>query len=342
MRNFDKIALLVFLAGFIGLSALIAGCGNPKSSARIVCTTGMVRDVVQTLVGTNETVVALMGSGVDPHLYDPLGPDIAALNSAEIVFYTGLHLEGKMGELLEDLEKKGKTVVAVGEAIPENLLIKEGGGAKDFDPHVWMSVSTWTEIIDPVLDTLSKAQPGKADAFGANAAALRAELAAFGANSAALRAELAELDGYVKKCIGAIPPDARILITAHDAFAYFGRDYGLEVEGIQGISTDDEAGLERINELVDLLVTRKIPAVFVESTVPPKHVAALIEGAKSKGHDVRIGGELFSDAMGADGSYEGTYLGMIDHNATIISRALGGADAAPEKGRTGKLSGEQK
>jgi len=326
MKKYVPIALLVFLAGFIGLSALIAGCGNPKSSARIVCTTGMVRDVVQTLVGTNETVVALMGSGVDPHLYDPLGPDIAALNSADIVFYTGLHLEGKMGELLEDLEKKGKTVVAVGEAIPENLLIKEGGGEKDFDPHVWMSVSTWTEIIDPVLDTLSKAEPGKATAFGANAAALRAELA--------------ELDGYVKKSIGAIPEDSRMLITAHDAFAYFGRDYGLEVEGIQGISTDDEAGVQRINELVDLLVARKIPSVFVESTVPPKHVAALIEGAKSKGHDVRIGGELFSDAMGADGTYEGTYLGMIDHNATIISRALGGADAAPEKGRTGKLSGE--
>jgi len=324
MRISKPITLSALLCGLVGLSLLVAGCGKPKSSARVVCTTGMVRDVVQTLVGPDETVLALMGSGVDPHLYDPLGPDIAALNGADIVFYTGLHLEGKMGVLLEDLEKKGKTVVAVGEAIPENLLLKEGEGEKAFDPHVWMSVPTWTEIIDPVLAALSKAEPAKADAFKGRADALRTELA--------------ELDAYVKKSIAAIPEDARMLVTAHDAFAYFGKEYGMEVEGIQGISTDDEAGVQRINQLVELLVERKIPAVFVESTVPPKHVKALIEGAKSKGHEVRVGGELFSDAMGADGTYEGTYLGMIDHNATTIAHALGGADAAPAKGRSGKLA----
>jgi len=323
MKNHFSLAMKVALGLMI---LLVSACNNKSASndSRIVATTGMVRDVVQQVVGTNETVTALMGESVDPHLYSPLGPDISALNRAEIIFYTGLHLEGKMGGILEELEGKGKTVIAVGERIPEDQLIPEGEGEKAFDPHVWMSVSTWEQTLDVVLDVLKKNRPEQA--------------ATYQANADAFRAKLSELDQYVNTAIGKIPEERRILVTAHDAFSYFGRDYGLEVEGIQGISTDDEAGLRRINALVDLLVERKIPAIFVESTVPPKHVNSLREGAKNRGHEVAIGGELFSDAMGAPGTYRGTYLGMMDHNATVVARALGGPEAAPTGGWSGKLT----
>jgi manganese/zinc/iron transport system substrate-binding protein len=190
-----------------------------------------------------------------------------------------------------------------------------------YDPHVWMDVSAWMKAVEVVARSLGEFDPAHA--------------ADYTANAEALNKRLAELDAYARKVIGSIPREQRILVTAHDAFNYFGRKYGIEVRGIQGISTESEAGLQDINRLVDLIVAKKLPAVFVETSVSDKNVRSLVEGAASKGWTVRIGGSLFSDAMGAPGTYEGTYIGMIDHNVTTIARALGGE--APARGMSGGL-----
>jgi manganese/zinc/iron transport system substrate-binding protein len=205
--------------------------------------------------------------------------------------------------------------------IEESYLRTPPEFAGHHDPHVWMDPKGWMKAVDAVADALSQFDPINASTYKANAEAYLAELR--------------KLDEYAARCVASIPEKQRVLVTAHDAFGYFGRAYGLDVRGIQGISTESEAGLQDLNNLVQFIVDRDIKAVFVESSVAEKNVRALVEGAKSRGKDVKIGGTLFSDAMGADGTYEGTYIGMIDHNVTIITRALGGT--APEKGMQGKL-----
>jgi manganese/zinc/iron transport system substrate-binding protein len=195
--------------------------------------------------------------------------------------------------------------------------------AQHYDPHVWMDVRGWMKAVTVVEQALSEFDPDNAAVYQANAAAYIAELEA--------------LDAYVRKVIASIPENQRVLVTAHDAFNYLGRAYGLDVRGIQGLSTESEAGVQDIEKLIDFLVKRGLPAVFVETSVADKNVRALVEGAKARGHDVGIGGELFSDAMGEPGTYEGTYIGMIDHNATTIARALGGS--APARGMQGQLTG---
>ena len=226
-----------------------------------------------------------------------------------------------MENFLHDLSRK-RTVVAVAERLPEDILRGHDDYENKFDPHVWMTPALWKEVIASVTDVLSEARPDQA--------------ATFAANAKAHMADLDRLQAYAEASLSRVPEDSRVLISAHDAFGYFGRDFGFEVMGIQGISTQSEAGLNRISELVDLLVQRRISAVFVESSVSDRSMRALIEGAAAQGHEVRIGGELFSDAMGADGTYEGTYLGMLDHNITTIAGALG-ADV-PARGMDGKLS----
>jgi manganese/zinc/iron transport system substrate-binding protein len=212
-------------------------------------------------------------------------------------------------------------VIAVTQKLPGDKLLKDEGAAEHPDPHVWMDVLAWSQCLDTIVDALSQQKPESADLFKTNAEQLRDSLH--------------KLHEYGVASLGSIPQDRRVLVTSHDAFQYFGRAYGLEVLGVQGISTDSEAGLQRINELVDLLVERRVAAVFVESSVPQKNIMALIDGAKSRGHDLKVGGELFSDAMGSAGTYEGTYIGMLDHNFTLVTRALGGT--APEAGLNGKL-----
>lgn len=292
-----------------------------KETRGVVCTTGMVADIVREVGGERVTVECLMGQGVDPHLYKPTRDDAQKLMKADVIFYSGLMLEGRMADVFAKVARGGKPVYAVTEGLEEENLLEPEGFEGHWDPHVWMDVRAWMKAVDVVAEALAEQ-----DAEGAEK---------YRENARRYRAELKSLDEYVRGVIASIPESQRVLVTAHDAFHYFSRAYGIEVRGVQGISTDSEAGVRDINALVDFLVDRKVGAIFVESSVSDKNMKALIEGARSRGHEVAIGGELFSDAMGAPGTYEGTYIGMIDHNATRIARALGGE--APEKGMKGKL-----
>jgi manganese/zinc/iron transport system substrate-binding protein len=309
--------------GFAALAALTAAPGPAAAqSLTALATTGMVGDAVKAVVGNAGKVEVLLGSGVDPHTYKPTRADVARLSSADIVFYNGLLLEGKMTDALVRVATAGRPVIAVTEALDEKYLLEPEGFAGQHDPHVWMDVEGWKKAVEAVRDRLVKFRPALA--------------ATFRDNAKRYLAELDKLDQYARATLATVPEQSRVLVTAHDAFNYFGRAYGFEVLGIQGISTESEAGLKRIQDLVDIIVKRKVAAVFVESTVSDRNVRALVEGANAKGHRVSIGGELFSDAMGAPGTYEGTYIGMIDHNVTTIARALGGKP--PAKGMQGRLA----
>ncbi|WP_108659777.1 metal ABC transporter solute-binding protein, Zn/Mn family [Acuticoccus kandeliae] len=287
----------------------------------VVATTGMIADAARRVGGDLVEVKGLMGPGVDPHSYRQTRTDIVALTRADLVLWHGLYLEAQMEEFLVKLGARN-TVVPVADSLAKDRLLAHAQYEDKFDPHVWMSPGLWHDVIPAVRDALIEALPEGEATFRANAEAYEGEIAALGE--------------YVAKVMATVPAERRVLVTAHDAFSYFGRDYDVEVVGVQGISTESEAGLARIEEIVDALVTRKIEAVFVETSVSDRNMRALVEGAGARGHAVRIGGELFSDAMGEPGTYEGTYLGMIDHNATTIARALGGD--APARGMVGALS----
>jgi manganese/zinc/iron transport system substrate-binding protein len=282
----------------------------------------MVGDIVRQVAGDRANVTSLMGEGVDPHLYKPTRDDVAKLLAADTVFYSGLMLEGRMTDTFLKVSRRGTPVYAVTELLEEKYLLEPPGFAGHWDPHVWMDVAAWGKAVEAVAKSLAEFDP-------TNAALYRSNAVVYGA-------ELKLLDEYAKKTLATVPEKQRVLVTAHDAFNYFGRAYGVKVMGIQGISTESEAGVEDINRLVKYIVDNKIPAIFIESSVSDKNVRAIIEGAKSRGWTLRIGGTLFSDAMGKPGTYEGTYLGMLDHNVTTITRALGGT--APEKGFKDKLA----
>ncbi|MEQ8899186.1 MAG: zinc ABC transporter substrate-binding protein [Roseovarius sp.] len=287
----------------------------------VVATTGMIADAARQVGGELVEVTGLMGPGVDPHSYRQTRSDIVALTRADLVLWHGLYLEAQMEELLLKLGERG-TTVAVGESVPIKQRIGHEDYENRYDPHVWMVPELWAHVVRGVEAALAEAAPEHAELFAANAAA---HLTGIG-----------RLGEYARKTLATVPEPARVLLTAHDAFGYFGQSYGYEVIGIQGISTESEAGLDRIRTLVDMLVEREIGAVFVESSVSDRNMRALVEGAAAQGHKVRIGGELFSDAMGEPGTYEGTYIGMIDHNVSTIAGALGGD--VPERGMNGKLA----
>ncbi len=308
----------------------------------VVTTTAQIADTARNLLGPvpEIRVESIMHEGVDPHLYRPTRADTVRLQRADIVLYNGLHLEGRMPGLLDKL-KKQKPVHAMSDFIKkqkasfprkresldnterkdprlrgddeENLFIRSSideGKNNALDPHIWMDAGLWRKAATGLAGALQDALPEHKEAIGA-------------ASAHYLQA-LADLDRDVRAGIASLPANRRILVTAHDAFGYFGKAYGIEVHGIQGISTESESGLRRIEELVSLIVDRQIPAVFIESSVSPRHVKALIEGARARGHDLKIGGELYSDAMGPAGTPEGTYIGMVRHNLSVILEALGG------------------
>jgi manganese/zinc/iron transport system substrate-binding protein len=307
------------LAG-LAAAPFIPRAALAEAPLKIVATTGMVADSARAIAGDAAEVQALMGPGVDPHGYRQTRSDILAMTRADLVLWNGHYLEAQLEEFLGKLTGRVH-VVAVAEALPQDQLLRHADYESRADPHIWMVPELWRAAVTAMRDAMIDARPAMAETFTANAKTYLATIDDIGAKA---RAALAS-----------VPQQSRVLITAHDAFGYFGREYGFDVLGIQGISTESEAGLHRIGELVELIVTRDVRAVFVESSVSDRNIRALIEGAAAKGHDVTIGGQLFSDAMGAPGTYEGTYVGMIDHNATVITRALGGT--APEGGFFGKL-----
>ncbi len=325
-RNLKKIGPLLCLFGwallFIMADNSTVHAAPKKYPFKITTTTGMITDIVRQVAGDRGQVTGLIGEGVDPHLYTPTRGDVAAFLTADIIFYSGLKLEGKMADTLEKVARSGKPVYAVTESIAPSYILEPPEFKGHPDPHVWMDPTAWQQAVDAVARFLS--------AYDSTNAAV------YQSNAAQYNAQLKKLTDYVQASIGTIPKDRRVLITAHDAFNYFGRAFDIEVKGIQGISTESEAGLQDINNLIDYIVERKIQAVFVETSVSDKNVRALTEGAAARHHKMIVGGTLFSDAMGAPGTYEGTYIGMIDHNATVIARALGGT--APAKGFQGKLS----
>jgi manganese/zinc/iron transport system substrate-binding protein len=312
------LAGLAAIAVFPPLSAAKA-----QDVLQVVATTGMIADAARNIGGNLLEVRALMGPGIDPHAYRQTRTDIVAMAQADLVLWHGLYLEAQMQEFLFTLEKEGRKIVAVAESLPHDKLIAHDIYKDKFDPHVWMNPTLWSQVVIAIRDALIAAAPQHE--------------APFRANADRHLAELVKLANYATEALATVPKTSRVLVTAHDAFNYFGTAYGFEVMGIQGISTESEAGLQRMAQLVDMLLARNIKAVFVETSVADRNIRALIEGAAAKGHAVKIGGELFSDAMGVAGTYEGTYIGMIDHNATIITRALGGT--APARGMANLLSG---
>lgn len=298
----------------IGLSVLMTGCGSEESTEStadtkpyIVATTGMIADAVSEIVGDLATVEGLMGPGVDPHLYKATRGDLTQLRKAKVIFYNGLHLEGKMGEVLEKLSEQ-KPVYAVGEALSSDSLIYHGSSTDSKDPHIWFDVSMWTQVVSEIALRMREV-----DAPNQAIYKQRAD---------AYIQKLNRLDEAVSQKLAEIPQSQRVLITAHDAFSYFGRAYGVEVRGLQGISTVSEFGLKDVSELVDFIVSRKIKAVFVESSIPTRSLEAVIASCKQQGHEVKLGGTLFSDAMGAADTPEGTYIGMVNYNVQTITEAL--------------------
>ncbi len=277
----------------------------------IFCTTSQVADAVRNIMGKNAEVTALMGPGVDPHLFRPKPSDVIKLRRADVVFYNGLHLEGRIADTLERLAET-KPVIAMAQGLLEAQdprLMKPTEFAGYYDPHVWHDVELWSICVQYAADRLADYDPTRGDEYLANATAYRQELA--------------DLDAECRTKLATIPTNRRLLVTAHDAFGYFSAAYGLETIGLKGISTEDEADFQHLDEVRALLVARKIPAVFVESSTSPRLVNQLIEECRSAGHEVRVGNELYSDAMGSAGSGAEFYTGMIRANVTAIVDGLG-------------------
>ncbi|MDN3525850.1 zinc ABC transporter substrate-binding protein [Halomonas sabkhae] len=280
-----------------------------------VATTGMVGDIVQQVGGECVTVTTLMGPGVDPHLYQASARDVATFQAGEMIFYSGYSLEGQLGDVLERLAETRPTIgVAPASTDVDELITTQD--EYGLDPHLWMDVSLWSRIVPTVADALSQQRPACETRFQDNAEAYVAQLEG--------------LHQWVQESIASIPEQQRILVTAHDAFNYYGRAYGIEVAGIQGLSTSTETGVADIRKMAEVVVERGVPAVFVESTISPRTVQAVIEAARQKGHEVSIGSQLYSDAMGETGTADGTYIGMLYRNTQHIVESLGGkAPALP-------------
>jgi manganese/zinc/iron transport system substrate-binding protein len=305
------------IVGIMLLAALaLAACSSASQTSgdiserqvNVVTTIGMIADVASHVGGERVSVVGLMGPGTDPHLYKASEGDVQRLAEADLILYNGLHLEAKMGEVLERMGGQGVTTAAVAEVIPAEQRLQPEEFEGNYDPHVWFEVPLWMMVVGVVRDALIEVDPGSTDLYGANAQAYLEELHG--------------LHAYVQEQADRISSEKRVLITAHDAFNYFGRAYGFQVKGLQGISTESEAGTGDVQDLATFIADNQIPAIFIESSVPVRNIEAVQAAVQSKGFQVGIGGELFSDAMGDAGTEEGTYIGMVRHNIDTIVNAL--------------------
>jgi manganese/zinc/iron transport system substrate-binding protein len=311
-------SLLRLTIAFLAIT-LLASCGTPivapghvvldlgGRTINVVATTGHVGDVVRNVGGERVAVTTLMGAGVDPHLYKASAGDVAAIQNADVVFYNGLELEGRMIEIFDRLGRT-KPVHAVTDNIPRDQLLPSADYPDAFDPHVWFDPTLWATTADVVAERL-----GALDQQNA---------ALYRSNAERYKAQILELDAYARQRLSAIPPQGRVLITAHDAFGYFGKRYGIEVRGLQGLSTASEAGGADVQNLAQFIVERNIGAIFVESSVPQATIGAVQAAVRARDQDVAIGGELYSDALGDEGTPEGTYVGMFRANIDTISNAL--------------------
>ena len=293
----------------IGL--VVTSCKNGTEESdklRVVCTTTMISDLVGEIGGDRIVVNGLMGAGVDPHLYKASEGDVTKLYEADVIFYNGLHLEGKLVEVFEKMEQQGKAQFALAEYLNKSELIGSEYFASNYDPHVWFNIGYFRTFAETVTSELSIADPSNADYFSEN---LQVYLK-----------ELDQLEKEIQETINSLPKEKRILVTAHDAFNYFGKTYDFEVVGLQGLSTATEAGVQDVQRLTDFIIENKVGAVFIESSVPRRTIEALQAAVLSKGHEVKIGGSLYSDALGDKGTVEGTYLGMFRYNVNTIVSAL--------------------
>jgi manganese/zinc/iron transport system substrate-binding protein len=310
----------VLAATALGLLALSGCVATPAASdepigdrpVRVTTTTNFITDTVARIGGDRVQVTGLMGPGVDPHLYRASAGDVQTLRGADVIFYGGLQLEGRMADLFDELAARQPTKAVTDDVPRERLLLPAPDAREQYDPHVWFDVGIWEEVSRTIAATLTWRDP-------AHAADYQAGLDAY-------LAELADLDAYVRQRIDAIPPRHRLLVTSHDAFEYFGRRYGLDVAGIQGISTAAEATTADVERVAELIAAREVPAVFVESSVPPQTIDALVAAAAQRGVRVHVGAELFTDAAGEPGTPEGTYVGMLRANADRIADGLAGAE----------------
>lgn len=296
----------------IVITILLFNCKNntkqENGKLNIVTTTTMITDLVKNIGGDLVNVQGLMGSGVDPHLYKASEGDVTKLVNADIIFYNGLHLEGKLVEVFEKMGSKTKTPIALGAILDKSQLIGSDYFASNYDPHVWFNIDFFKQFAKKVTVVLSEKDPENAVYFIKN-------------ETQFLR-KLDELQAKVKTNIATLPKEKRILVTAHDAFNYFGKNYGFNVVGLQGLSTATEAGVQDVQKLAAFIKENKVKAIFVESSVPKRTIEALQAAVKSKGHDVIIGGTLFSDALGNAGTIEGSYIGMFEYNVNTIVNAL--------------------
>jgi len=290
--------------------ALVSCKKDTKENGKlnIVTTTTMITDLVKNIGKDHINIQGLMGSGVDPHLYKASEGDVTKLVNADIIFYNGLHLEGKLVEVLKKMGNKTKTPIALAEEIDKTTLIGSDYFASNYDPHVWFNIHYFKQFAEKVATVLSEKNPENATKFQDNKNAYLAKLDA--------------LQKTIETTIETLPKEKRILVTAHDAFNYFGKNYGFEVVGLQGISTATEAGVQDVQKLATFIIEKQIKAVFVESSVPKRTIEALQAAVNSKGHDVKIGGTLYSDALGNAGTVEGTYIGMFEYNVNTIVNAL--------------------
>ncbi|WP_340076033.1 metal ABC transporter solute-binding protein, Zn/Mn family [Leptobacterium sp. I13] len=281
---------------------------NKDGKLQVVTTTTMLTDLLQNIGGEAINVQGLMGSGVDPHLYKASEGDVTKLFNADVVFYNGLHLEGKLVDVFEKMESQNKKTIAVAETIAKDKLIGSEYFASNYDPHIWFNITFWKAITQYVAEKLIEIDPGNGTLYKENSKKYINRLNA--------------LEKEIKEVIETLPKDRRILVTAHDAFNYFGGAYDFEVVGLQGLSTATEAGVQDVQELAKFIIEKNIKAIFVESSVPKRTIEALQASVKSKGHNVAIGGTLYSDALGTKGTVEGTYTGMFEYNVNTIVNAL--------------------
>ena len=307
-----KLKYFGFILGFILCITFLVSCNKSENTAdssqklKITTTTTMLKDLIQTIGGDKVEVINLMGEGVDPHLYNASAGDVEKLANADVIIYGGLHLEGKMGDIFGKLENSGKNILDVGSTLDKNLLIFEA--ENNPDPHVWFNTDLWLLEAEAVAAKLSDADPENKEYYMSNLESYKKEIN--------------DLTGYIVRRINEIPESKRVLITAHDAFGYFAKQFGLEVKSIQGISTDSEAGTKDISELADFIVKREIKAVFIESSVPRKTIESLQEAVKARGWEVKIGGELYSDSLGDKEHDTDTYIKTVKKNVDIITEAL--------------------